>query len=183
MKLNLDELITKLNEGAKIEDLGIEVKKRLPIIEKMYLIEGYKTDDIDYKGLAEECTKIVNGMKIIHYGLKEIMTVSTIVNNYSNIDCSSEYFYDKLMDSGLYSYVIELIDKDDLWQFTDLLENNIEQNLKVFNSPVFVLNRLVTELIKKIPDEKSMAKIVKEIKNIDSKKMAELKKMASKLVM
>jgi hypothetical protein len=179
--MKLDEIITKINEGNKIEDLDIEVKKRLPIMEKIYLIEGYVDEEVKSPGLAEECTSIVDNIKKINYGMKEIMTVSTIMFGYTNIDVVCEGFYDKLMDSGIYDYVIGFIDSEDYNQFMILLENNIMQNINLFNNPMVVINRLITELINKIPDKKAINKIVKEIKNIDPKKMEELKEIVNRV--
>jgi len=179
--MKLDEIITKINEGNKIEDLDIEVKKRLPIMEKIYLIEGYADEEVKSLGLAEECTSIVDNIKKINYGMKEIMTVSTIMFGYTNIDVVCEGFYDKLMDSGIYDYVIGFIDSEDYNQFMILLENNIKQNINLFNSPIVALSRLLIKAIDKIPDEKAMKKVIKEIKNIDPKKLEELKQMVGRV--
>lgn len=178
--LNLSELIVKLKEGSKVEELGIEVLRRLPMAEKMFVIEGYKDEKSAYSGLAEECTSTHGSIKKVDYCIKEIMTVTTIMNSYTNIDMTIDFAYDKIMDSGIYKYVLSQIDTDDYKLFHELLEDNIKQKIELFNGIIAFLDRKLTELFNKIPDKKAMNKIIKEIKNIDEGKINQLKGIVNK---
>lgn len=179
--LKLEIIVQSLKEGNRIEDLGIRVLNRLPMTEKMFIIEGYKDADNEYIGLAEECLSIVGSIKKVDYCIKEIITVSTIINAYTNIDSNTvDFSYDVVMDNGIYKYIVSKIDSLDYKLFHKLLEKNIKQKIELFNNPMAFLDRKLTELFNKIPDKKAMNKIVKEIKNIDEGKINQLKDIISK---
>jgi hypothetical protein len=181
MKITLNEIIEKLDSGIPIQDTGVKVRKKIPHTEKMYIIEGYQAEDGEYQGLAKDCIEIEDGMYKIEFGLKEIMTVTTIILNYSNIILDVESsFYETVINRGIYRYIYSEIDLEDIEMFKYLLESNIKQNIELFNSPVALLNRKFNAFLDLIPKEESIKKIIEEIKNIDDKKIDQIKQLVTK---
>lgn len=187
-KLFIDDIVKDLQEGKKLSELGIVVKKRLPMTEKIYLIEGYKSEDkneTSFFGLVDDIIYFDNGLAKVNFSLKEILSISTIVLNYTNITidfASNLNFYDTLIEFGIYKYIEKLIASEDLMIFNYLVENNLNQYVLTYNSPLAFFNRKFEELMKIIPDEKKMQNVINQIKNIDEKKINKLKEIVGKYV-
>lgn len=190
-KLNLNDIIEQLKSGASIEDVGIIVVKRIPIADKICIIEGFKDGDVVYEGLAHDCTSVVNNQRKVDFGLKEILTVTAIVGNYSNIDVSEVgnyslndenegFIYDKLMEYGIYEYVRSKIDTEEKYLFIELLEDNIKQIISLSNNMLTFLDIKLNELLTKIPNSRQMKKLIKEFQNLDSEKISEIKSIVGK---
>jgi hypothetical protein len=187
-KIFIDEIKKQIESGKKLSELGIVVKKRLPMTEKIYLVEGYKSenkDETSFFGLVDDIICFDNDLAKINFSLKEVLTISTIVLNYSNVTIdfdSNLNFYDTLIEFGIYKYIANLIDPEDLMIFNYLVENNLSQYILTYNSPLSFLNRKFEELMKIIPNEKEMRNVVDQIKNIDEKKLNKLKGIVGKYV-
>jgi hypothetical protein len=181
-KININDAIARIESGENPDDF-ITVKQRITILEKIQIIEGIENENTSFLGLALDCITIKNGMMKVDHGIKEALTKITLVQLYSNIDLNVEHkdsMYELIMDSGIYDYVELRMDLKELKLFNDLLEKNIQQELYLYNNPVSVLNRKITDFINSIPGEESMKTIIESIKNLDEKKITKIKEMVNK---
>lgn len=179
--LKIKDLVKKIEDGVKIEDLGIEVKKRIPIAKKIVEIEGYDHEGFKFVGMARACVKVEAGLMKILYGIKEIIFVQSVISNYTNIETEDEeYLYDLVLETGIYDYVINRIDFSDFAAFRDMFNDTVNQTVQNYNSLSSFLNRIFNKLLNKIPSSKEMEKIIKEVSKIDKNKINELKEIITK---
>jgi hypothetical protein len=136
---------------------NIKVKTYLPFTVKKIMV-----DNIFDSIVAEN----ENGLKIIDYSLLQFVKDFTLINNYSNLDFTeldTIEIYDLLKENGTLKYIIEKIPQEELSFFSEVISNEIQQIKEIDNSIQSILSKVLNKLIDKIPSDKALAKIIKDI--------------------
>lgn len=145
----------------------IKVTSYLPIVEKMIMIQGFDGEEERFYGIIDDCIKEKDGMYYVDYISKEISFVIAMVQRYTNIEFDDVEIHNTLYDfcitSGIWNIVLNGIPTDELYMVKNLLDNTLEQELKIKNSIEGILNRNLQAFIEKIPNEKSIKKLIAEI--------------------
>lgn len=139
-----------------LDDGGLEVKQYLPLAAKQILINK----------ILEICKKEENGTSKIDFTLKEFAYEFSLVNQYSNLDCQLDNiikFYDELKENGIIDLIIKQIPVDEINFIDYVLEREIEQILNLDNSIEIIVGKALNKLIEKLPDEKGMNKLIKDL--------------------
>lgn len=173
--MKIMQLEEKIKEGKLFEDLGIEVKKYLPFVEKTLMVED----------LIEACIEIAdNNMKKINYVQKQLHWDLFIIMNYTNIELDAEDItgqYDFLKENGIIASVIDKILREEYRELELLFEESLNQEKNLANSIEGVIANSVQSLIAKIPEGKQLDKwinkISKTIKDFDPSKYSQLQDM------
>jgi hypothetical protein len=160
--------LIKISEIAE-DYSNIIIEKYIPYIVKSTMIKNI---------LNTVVTENTQGLKTINYPLLSLAKEIVIFNNYSNVDISQEdtvFVYDELKKSGAIDFVLENISPDELYFFDEVILHETQQLFRVENSVSNVLAKTLNTLIEKIPDQKSLAKLIKDlpkqINKIDQSKL------------
>lgn len=176
MSILLEDIIEKLENGESIENCGIEVEKYISILIKQEIIKG--DEEKVYGGIIGDIIIEDSGFFYVDEVMKEILMKVSIVIYYSNInvpDNVSIQFYDKLKKYHIDEYVIMRIPQKEYDLFISLTDKLIKSHTNLLNSPQRLTNKYISELIKKIPDEKEIKKLIKNVKNFDEGKLKTIK--------
>lgn len=176
-KVKMSEIKKHAKGELSIENLGIEINKYLPILTKQALVNL----------VIENSTIEENGINKINHAIKQMTYELLLVRYYSNIDFSiidkAEdstqkliEFYDLLKESGVIDYIISNIPKSEINFLNGCLRKQVKQEENMNSSFVVVIGQFLNNLLDKIPDEKGMIEIAKQLQNIDTKKFEWLNK-------
>lgn len=152
----ISELKKQIETGKIIDDGLIEVKEYLPIVEK-HLIA---TKIIDSSIIENK-----NGLSQIDYFYKRITTDVSLLINYASLEFSDELIndYDYLSENGFIKKIIDKIPKTEVYFIEELVESELDQMIRIGNSLENVVASKLQQIIDKIPDEKAMKKLMKDI--------------------
>ena len=150
-KIQVSEIIEKLQNGETLDHCGIEVVPYLPIATKKQII-----DQIVLNSIIE-----VDGMKVLDPINKYIALNVSMITFYSNIDGD----FDDMCEYGIIEYVKDKI-KNEYYFICDMLGDTIQTEIETHNSLVGMLNRNITTLVAKIPTEDAIKSLVTELPNI-----------------
>lgn len=151
----ISELKEQIETGKIIDEL-IEIKQYLPIVEK-HLIA---TKIIDSSIIENK-----NGLSQIDYFYKRITTDVSLLINYASLEFSDELIndYDYLSENGFIKKIIDKIPKTEVYFIEELVESELDQMIRIGNSLENVVASKLQQIIDKIPDEKAMKKLMKDI--------------------
>ena len=177
----IDEVETEEDEyGISVEDA---IKNSDLIIMTQYIPFNYKqimVDDIKKSCLITD----ENGITKIDFGLKILVTEYLIVLQYTNINLPETNYvdtYDQLKENGIVSKVLELIPLEEFNMLIDMVNDEVDQEIKLANQLEIIISRFVNELLNKIPETKNIDKWVKQfvntIKNFDGEKYKKLQEL------
>jgi len=144
--------INEVSEGFS----NLEVKK--------YLSFGIKHTII--KNVLESSTVEENGIMRIDFAILEMVKLYSIINNYTNLDFTEGEvldLYDQLMEQKIIEFVLKVIPSSELEFFDKVISQEINQIQKLDNSIEGIVAKGLNQLIVKLPDEKNMNKLIKEI--------------------
>ncbi len=150
-KIQVSEIIEKLQNGDILENCGIEIISYLSIATKKLII-----DQIVLNSINE-----VDGMKVLDPINKYIALNLFIVSSYSNVEGD----FDEMCEYGIVEYVKDKI-KNEYYFICDMLDETIQSEIELHNSLVGMLGRKIDALIAKIPTEDSMKSLMSELPNI-----------------
>lgn len=149
-------MLVKINEVSE-EFSNIKVEQ--------YLSFGIK--HVMIKNIIEGSTIEENGIMKIDFAILDMMKEYYICNNYSCLDLSEEVevldSYDNMKKLGIIKYILNNIPSDELEFFNKIIDKEINQMQKLDNSIEGIVAKGIKQLITKLPDEKNMAKLVKDI--------------------
>ena len=153
------------NDPKKVNE--IKVIPYLPIVEKMVMIQGFNGEEERFYGIVDDCIKEKDGMYYVDYISKEISFVIAIVQRYTNVEFDNVKIHNTLYDfcitSGIWNIVLNGIPTDEFYIVKELLDNTLEQELKIKNSIEGILNRNLQALVEKLPNDKQIKKLIAEI--------------------
>jgi len=153
--------INKIREhGYKIEEcVDFTIKKYLSFSEKKLLINN----------ILDMCV-IEEDIKKIDFALKEFAYEYMLINEYTSVDFEIEVeasdilsIYDELKEHGVIDKIIKLIPESEKEFIDYILRKEIEQIQLVDNSMVNIVNQALNKLVDKIPDQKGLIKLIKEL--------------------
>ena len=152
---------------------GVEIKSYLSTIEKKVIIDNIINGSVETDD---------NSIIKINFFNKKLISDISLITNYTNLifsDDNSIEDYDFLTQYKILNYIIENIDNDELDFIYNMVEDELEQQIKIGNSLESVIVNGLNKLIDKIPDEKSMNKLIsnlpKSINKIKPENLAVLK--------
>ena len=178
--MQIQELKERINELPENQILiiseileGVEIKLYLSTIEKRIIVDN----------IINGCIEIdENSIMKVNFFNKKLISDISLVTNYTNLifsDDNSIEDYDFLSQYKILNHIIKHIDSDELDFIYNMVEDELEQQIKIGNSLESVLSKGLNKLIEKIPDEKSMNKLInnlpKSINKIKPENLAVLK--------
>lgn len=150
-RINVIDIIEKIKNGNDNGFDGIQIKDYLPISTKRLMCE-----EITKNSIIEQ-----NGMKVkdsISYAIAFDLMVTSF---YSNVDIDENY--DEACEYGIIKFIKENINQNELDFIYEHTHCMIRNEIEIHNSLAGVINRNLQTLISKIPNEKEMTKLTKNI--------------------
>jgi len=154
----VQEIKEKLST-PEIIDLStlITIKPYLSHVEKKILCENIINASLEQNE---------NGLFVCDYYNRELTKNISIIVNYTDININNEEFledYDYLCEQGIIDYVLNSMNKNDRFFIKSMVSKNINQKISIENSIESVLAKNLQSLTSKIPDEKSIKKLINDI--------------------
>lgn len=152
------ELLTidKIRENNyEIVGLDLNIKSYISLTEKKILIEKI----LDICIIEEE-------IKRIDFALKQFAYEYLLLNFYTNINIETEdiiEIYDELKENNLIENILKIIPESEKEFIDYVLRKEIEQIQLVDNSMVNIVNQALKKLVEKMPDQKGLIKLIKEL--------------------
>ena len=142
---------------------GVEIKLYLSTIEKRIIVDN----------IINGCIEIdENSIMKVNFFNKKLINDISLITNYTNLifsDDNSIDDYDFLTQYKILHYIIKNIDSDELDFIYNMVEDELEQQIKIGNSLENIIAKGLNKLIDKIPDEKSMNKLINNIPKVLNK--------------
>ena len=141
----------------------VEIKSYLSTIEKKIIVDN----------IINGCIEMdENSIMKVNFFNKKLISDISLVTNYTNLifsDDNSIEDYDFLSQYKILNHIIKHIDSDELDFIYNMVEDELEQQIKIGNSLESVIVNGLNKLIDKIPDEKSMNKLINNIPKVLNK--------------
>lgn len=173
--MKIQELKTLLTQGRKLEELEIEIKPYIPVIEKKVIVERIIEGSIN----TDE-----NGIVSVDYFNKLLLTEIAFINNYTNLEFSDEDTigeYDYLVENEVVKWILDKVKSSELNFIYEMVYDELQQRVEIGNSLSNVVAVGINKLINKIPTDKDLAKLIKvagkELKNFNPSKLKEIQEM------
>lgn len=172
---NLDDLM----------DLGIQVKRYLPINEKLTLIHKILT----YATVESDGVQSINTIyKHFFYEIEMVCAYSNLdfstvdkLRDSEKLDDREKYsdklikYYDMIKSAGIVDYILGLIADGEVQFIKNCLEEQIIENNRVNNSIAGVVGGALNRLIDRLPTGDEMEKLIQDtftnLKNVDPKQL------------
>lgn len=162
-----------------IEDFSnVIIKSYIPYVVKSTMIKNI----LDVVVFENE-----QGLKTINYSLLSLVKEIVLFNNYTNVSIFEDkeddennvedtvFVYDKLKEIGVIDYVLSQIPHEEFYFFDEVINKEIEQIQMVGNGVSSILAKTLNKIVEKLPDQKSLAKLIKnlpkQINKIDPDKL------------
>lgn len=152
-------------ELLTIEQLREQNYELQGVIIKSYL--SFPIKRLLIKNILSICTNEEQNIKRIDYVLKQFAFEFSLISQYTNLNFENNEvnvnLYDELKEHGTIDAIIEQIPKSELDFIYNILEKEIEQIQLVDNSISVVISNVLNTIIDKLPDEKGMTKLIKDL--------------------
>jgi hypothetical protein len=142
-----------------------------------------KTNYLPISTKRHICETIVNnsiierdGMKFIDSIQKQIAFDLSLIQFYTDIDIEN-IDMDEMYQNGTIEEIKKLIPVSEISFIEEHVYYMLDQETEVFNSLSAIVNRNLQKLLEKIPDEKSIQKILKSVPNTLNKLSPESKEI------
>ena len=136
------------------------------------------TKKIIIKKILDLCITEEESIKKIDFALKEFAYGYILSDQYSNINFEVEdvlELYDELKENDIIDIVLKAIPESEINFIDYVLRKEIEQIQLVDNSLASVVSKSLNKIMEKIPDQKGIAKLIKELpkqfNKLDSSKL------------
>jgi hypothetical protein len=152
----MSESLIKLSEIKSKEDFE-------KIIVAKYL--GFSIKKVMIDNIIEFCKIPQNNLVKIDYARLEMVKTISIITEYTNIEIPENIIsaYDYIKENKIDKYIFEKINQDEIMFINNTLDSEIKQINDIDNSLQGVLSKSLNDIIEKIPDEKAITKILKEV--------------------
>lgn len=150
--------LTEIKNGVDLEKISV----------KEYL--GFSIKKVMINNILEFCKVTQDNLIKIDYALLEMVKTISIITQYTNIEIPDNivFAYDYLRENKIDEYVLERINVNETIFINNILNSEIKQIIEEENSMQNILSKALNSFIEKIPDEKAISKIIKDIpKNIN----------------
>jgi hypothetical protein len=177
--IKVTQLKNMIKNNTPLNEMGIEVKSYLPMLDKMTLIESIVFKSIIFEGNIAYKSDI---LFTTFYEIELMMRYSNI--NFSHIDPNDDNYagklyeyYDFLKENNIVDYAISLI-PDNEKQFIDTCINNqIQQRVESSRQLTVLVDRWVQAFLDKLPQKEDLNKMVDEFNKFDPEKVSIVKDM------
>lgn len=164
-----------MDEKGMYNGIQIEVKPRISFIEKKLLCLN----------VLENCMDVdENGMVVCDYFLRKLVRDINIIKQYSNIELSDDNYiseYDFIVENELWDYILDRINDSELCFIDEMIDCELEQRIKTYNSLEKIVSNKLQQIIDKLPSPKDLQKLskslVKDVNKLNWDKMPMLKQM------
>jgi len=151
--IKVTDIIKKIKKGNDNAFDGIQIKDYLPISTKRLICE-----EIAKNSIIEQ-----DGMKIKDSIAYEIAFDLVIVSFYTNVDIDENY--DEACEYGIIDFIKENMNQRERDFISEHSFNMIQYEINTYNSLSGVVSRNLQKLIDKLPDDKSLNKLIKTTVN------------------
>ena len=135
--------------------------------------------------VLENCMDVdENGMLVCNYFTRKLVKDINIVKQYSDIELSdSDYIseYDFLVQNEIFEYILDRINDSELCFIDEMIDCELEQRIKTYNSLEKIVSNKLQQIIDKLPSPKDLQKLskslVKDVNKLNWDKMPMLKQM------
>lgn len=135
--------------------------------------------------VLENCMDVdENGMLVCNYFTRKLVKDINVIKQYSDIELSdSDYIneYDFLVQYKIFDYILDRINKSELYFIDEMISKEIKQRIKTYNSLEKIVSNKLQQVIDKLPSPKDIQKLskslVKDMNKLDWDKMPMLKQM------
>lgn len=165
--MEFSELKKLIDDGLEFEDMlneEIKVNKYINLVEKATIVD-WMLENI----LTEE-----NNLYTVDRLKYEILMAYSVLNFYTGITFENtdinDDLYDYVGENEIFNKIVNAIGSD-YYKFKNLLDIKIEDKLRQKNSLEGILANGIKMLTDKIPDEKGMKSMMKQLQNIKPEKM------------
>lgn len=169
--MKLSELKQRIESDAITKEfLESEISRYyIPFLEKKVIVEQ----------IIDACTYVTDGIVRVDLFDKQFFTDIKILFAYYNIENDLDInelteIYDLLVKSDWIT-AFEFLIKKDVALLRQMIDNSLDEYVKSNNSLEGIIAKAINKLIDKLPDEKSMNKIIKDlpkqINKIDPEKL------------
>lgn len=162
--------INELTNNFSVENPSIlEIKSYFPFGFKRQMISNIINISILNTGELEDKN---NDLIKIDYSLLKVARDYNIFINYTNLNengMSMFEIYDIISEKGILQYVLKKIPSDELAFIDEILEKEINQIIITDNGIGAILSKNINKIINKIPNNKELTKLIKELPKIINK--------------
>lgn len=152
-RINVINIIEKMKNGDESVLKEIKIKDYLPVSTKRLICE-----EIVKNSIIDQ-----DGMKIKDSISYEIAYDLLIASFYTNVDIDENY--DEAYEYGIIDYIKENMNQRERDFISEHSWYMIKNEIETYNSLTGVISRILQNLIDKIPDEKSLNKLIKTTVN------------------
>ena len=134
---------------------SLSVKQYLSLSAKKFLI----TQILDLCIIEEDIKKI-------DFSLKKFAYEYILTTHYTNVDFEDNNIlelYDELKENGVISVILNIIPESEKEFIDYVLRKEIEQVQLVDNSLASVVSKQLNKIVEKLPDQKGLMKLIKEL--------------------
>jgi len=166
--ISFEEFKTRIDNGERTKSV-IDIKDNVSHEDKMSIISSMK----------ENCIEEIEGsnLKRINYLSKDILYTILLIKHLTNLDLDSVEnkleLYDYLSDNYIIDD-IKIVIKG-LCKLEYIIDEELEQEIKINNSFEKTIKTILDDLMKKIPSADELSKLVdkvkSEVENFDSSKL------------
>lgn len=153
----VQEIKEKLS-GSEIVHLEsiINFKSYLPFIEKKLLCDSIVEASLEQNE---------NGLMVCDYYNKELSKNIGIIVNFTDIELGEEFLqdYDILCELEVVDYVLNNMNQSDRCFIENMVDKNIEQEMKINNSLENIIANKLDKAIEKLPTNKEIRRIMNDI--------------------
>jgi hypothetical protein len=145
----------------KIRDQNYEINTDLCI--KSYL--SLSTKKVLIKKILDLCV-FEEDVKKIDFALKQFAYEYMLINQYTNINFEVDNIteiYDELKENKLIENILKNIPESEINFINYVLDKEIEQIQLFDNSLVNIVSNSLNKLVEKLPDQKGITKLIKEL--------------------
>lgn len=145
-----------INENLETNE--IKIKKYIPFVEKQVLVQRVVDLCLDF----DQDTNMVK----VNFFNKKLSIDSQIILMYTDLEFAEEDFikqYDFLVENNYFDYIFSQINSSELDMIYEAVEHEIEQAIQLNNSIEGILAKGINKIVEKLPNEKSIKKILNDI--------------------
>lgn len=155
--MKVSELREKFIKGKLLSDYGIEIRNYLPIAEKKLMVDKIIEDCLDYNN---------DGLLKVNFVNKKIAIDLAFLLNYTSIELNGENFiddYDFLDMNNVFDSIRDAIGDKEVCLIYDLIDEEIDQRIRLENSFEAILKKGINALIEKLPTDKQIKSLAKSL--------------------
>lgn len=160
--MQIEQIKQQLEEGKSLKDI-VQIIPYLPFTQKKILCDNVINASLEYTE---------NDLLQCDYFTRKIILDMSIIVNYTDVEINQDDIltdYDTLNELGVVEFVLENMNRSEKQFIEEMISKSIGQRIKIENSLEGILVKGINKLVDKIPDEKSINKIIKNIPKVVNK--------------